>query len=240
MIPHGVYFRMDDGDRRTPFRNRAQIVVSATSLTYSTHTKAGEIKRIQLSIQWHGDIAFSVDWRPVCSHWCEAATFRAHSENEVKGLEEQGKHFWRFQSAAAQNVQDNQRSHQARTPQSRAAPPRPTGASTTDDFVERTKTAALPSPSQRTVSMLRNDFDATAKVAALAPTSRVPVSGSNKTCFADFDPTPYGPEYLRLIQGDVIQDVEPTMAAEGWAYGSRVLADGRLSDPGWYPHSYAQ
>ena len=88
--------------------------------------------------------------------------------------------------------------------------------------------------------MLYNDFDATAKVAALAPTSRVPVSGSNKTCFADFDPTPYGPEYLRLTQGDVIQDVEPTMAAEGWAYGSRVLADGSLSDPGWYPHTYCK
>ena len=233
MILHGVYSRMDDGDRRTPFRNRAQIVVSATCLTYSTRTKAGETKRIELSIQWHGDIAFTVDWRRVCSHWCEAATFRAHSENGVKGLEEQGKHFWRYAGAAAQNVQDNQRSHQARTPKSRPAPWRPTGASTTDDFVERTKTAALPSPSQRSVSMLRSDFDATAKVAALAPTSRV-------TCFADFDPTPYGSEYLRLTQGDVIQDVKPTVAVEGWAYGSRVLADGSLSDPGWYPHSYAQ
>ena len=85
-----------------------------------------------------------------------------------------------------------------------------------------------------------NGFDATAKVAALAPTSRDPVSGSRKTCFADFDPTPYGPEYLRLTQGDVIQDVEPLVAAEGWAYGSLVLADGGRSDPGWYPHSYAQ
>jgi len=34
------------------------------------------------------------------------------------------------------------------------------------------------------------------------------------TCFADFDATPYGSEYLRLTQGDVIQDVKPTMAAE--------------------------
>ena len=71
MILHGVYSRMDDGDRRTPFRNRAQIMVSATSLTYSTHTKAGEIKRV-LPIQWHGDIAFTVDWRRVCSHWSES------------------------------------------------------------------------------------------------------------------------------------------------------------------------
>ena len=198
------------------------------------------MKRIQLSIQWHGDIAFKVDWRPVCSHWCEAATFRAHSENGVKGLEEQGKHFWRYAGAAAQNLQDHQRSHQARTPKSGAAPPRPTGASTTDDFVATAKTAALPSPSQSSVSMPYNGFDATAMVAALAPTSRDPVSGSRKTCFADFDPTTYGPEDLRLTQGDVIQDVEPLVAAEGWAYGSLVLPAGGHSDPGWYPQSYAE
>ena len=209
-------------------------------MTYSTRPMAGETKRTQLPIQWHGDTAFSVDWSPVCRRWGKAATFRAHVENGVRGLEEQARHVWRYEGAATQNMQDNRRSHQARTPKSRPDPSRPTGASTTDDFVERTKTAALPSPSQRSVSMLRNDFDATAKVAALAPTSRVPVSGSNKTCFADVDPTPYGSEYLRLTQGDVIQDVKPTMAAEGWAYGSRVLADGSLSDPGWYPHSYAQ
>ena len=240
MSLHGVYSRMHDGERWKPFRNQAQIVVSEACMTYSTRPMAGETKRTELPIQWHGDTAFSVDWSPVCRRWGKAATFRAHVENGVRGLEEQAQHFWRYEGAAAQNVQDNQRSHQARTPKSRAAPPRPTGASTTDDFVERTKTAALPSPSQRSVSMLRNDFDATAKVAALAPTSRVPVSGSNKTCFADFDPTPYGPEYLRLTQGDVIQDVRPTMAAEGWAYGSLVLADGGRSAPGWYPHSYAQ
>ena len=240
MILHGVYSRMDDGDRRTPFRNRAQIVVSATCLTYSTRTKAGETKRIELSIQWHGDIAFTVDWRRVCSHWCEAATFRAHSENGVKGLEEQGKHFWRYAGAAAQNVQDNQRSHQARTPKSRVAPPRPTGASTTDAGVARPKTAALPPPSPRRVSMLHIDSDATAKDATPAPTLCDPVPGSKKTCCADFDPAPYGPDYLRLTAGDEIQDVKPPEAAQGWAYGSRVLAHGERSKPGWYPPSCAQ
>ena len=240
MILHGIYSRMDDGDRRTPFRNRAQIVVSATSLTFSTRTKAGEMKPIQLSIQWHGDIAFKVDWRPVCSHWCEAATFRAHSENGVKGLEEQGKHFWRYAGAAAQNLQDHQRSHQARTPKSGAAPPRPTGASTTDAGVARPQTAALPSPSPRRVSMLHIDFDATAKDAALAPTLCDPVPGSKKTCCAGFDPTPYGLDYLRLTAVDVIHDVEPPEDAEGWAYGSQVLADGKRSKPGWYPPSCAQ
>ena len=214
MILHGVYSRMDDGDRRTPFRNQAQIVVSEACMTYSTRPMAGETKRTELPIQWHGDTAFSVDWSPVCRRWGKAATFRAHVENGVRGLEEQAQHFWRYEGAAAQNVQDNRRSHQARTPKSRPAPSRPTGASTTDDFVATAQTAALPSPSQR--------------------------PGSYKTCFAAFDPTPYGPEYLRLTEGDVIQDVEPPMAAEGWAYGSLVLADGGRSEPGWYPHTYAQ
>ena len=88
--------------------------------------------------------------------------------------------------------------------------------------------------------MLHIDSDATAKDATPAPTLCDPVPGSKKTCCADFDPTPYGPDYLRLTAGDVIQDVEPPEAAEGWAYGSLVLADGRRSEPGWYPHSYAQ
>ena len=88
--------------------------------------------------------------------------------------------------------------------------------------------------------MLYNDFDAAAKVAALAPTSHDPVPGPYKTCCAAFDPTPYGPEYLRLTEGDVIQDVEPPIAAEGWAYGSLVLADGGRSEPGWYPPAHAQ
>ena len=128
-----------------------------------------------------------MNWSRVCRHWGKAAIFRAHAEHGVEGLEEQAQHFWRYEGPAAQNVQDNQRSHQARTPKSRAAVPR-----------------------------------------------------SNKICFADFDPTPYGPEYIRLTEGDVIQDVEPPMAAEGWAYGSLVLADGGRSAPGWYPHSFAQ
>ena len=114
MSLYGVHYRMEDGTRRTPFRNQPQIVVSKTCMTYSTRPMAGETKRTQLPIQWHGDTEFSVDWRPVNWRWGKAATFRAHNENGERGLEEQGKHFWRFQSAAAQNVQDNQGSHQAR------------------------------------------------------------------------------------------------------------------------------
>ena len=240
MSLHGVYSRMHDGERWKPFRNQAQIVVSEACMTYSTRPMAGETKRTELPIQWHGDTAFSVDWSPVCRRWGKAATFRAHVENGVRGLEEQAQHFWRYEGAAAQNVQDNQRSHQARTPKSRPAPSRPTGASTTDAGVARPKTAALPSPSPRRVSMLHIDFDATAKDAALAPTLCDPVPGSKKTCCADFDPAPYGPDYLRLTAGDEIQDVKPPEAAQGWAYGSRVLAHGERSKPGWYPPSCAQ
>ena len=81
MFLHGVYSRMDDGNRRTPFRNQAQIVVSATCVTYSTRTMAGQTKRTVLAIQWHGDTAFTVDWRPVNRRWGKADAFRAHNEN---------------------------------------------------------------------------------------------------------------------------------------------------------------
>ena len=81
MSLHGVYSRMHDGERWQPFRNQAQIVVSETCMTYSTRPMAGETKRTELPIQWHGDTAFSVDWSPVCRRWGKAATFRAHVEN---------------------------------------------------------------------------------------------------------------------------------------------------------------
>ena len=87
MSLHGVYSRMHDGERWKPFRNQAQIVVSEASMTYSTRPMAGETKRTELPIQWHGDTAFTVDWSPVCRRWGKAATFRAHVENRVRGLE---------------------------------------------------------------------------------------------------------------------------------------------------------
>ena len=122
MSLHGVYSRMHDGERWKPFRNQAQIVVSEACMTYSTRPMAGETKRTELPIQWHGDTAFSVDWSPVCRRWGKAATFRAHVEHGVRGLEEQAQHSWRYEGAAAQNMQDHRRSHQARTPKSRPVP----------------------------------------------------------------------------------------------------------------------
>ena len=214
MSCQGVYSRMHDDARSKPFRNRAQIVVSEKSLIYFAFPRPGENTRTEIPIRWLDESAFSVDWSPVCRRWSKAATFRPHAENGVTGLEEQGHHFWRYERAATQKMQENRRSHEARTPKSRSVPSRPPGASTPDDDVATAKTAALSSPTQR--------------------------PGSYKTCLAAFDPTPYGPEYLRLTEGDVIQDVEAPVAPEGWAYGSLVLADGGRSEPGWYPHAYAQ
>ena len=214
MSLHGVYSRMHDGERGKPLRNQAQIVVSEGSMTYSARPMPGETTRTELPIQWHDESAFSVDWSPVCRRWSKAATFRPHIENGVPGLEEQGLHFWRYERAATQKMQESRRSHEARTPKSRSVPSRPPGASTPDDDVATAKTAALSSPTQR--------------------------PGSYKTCLAAFDPAPYGLEYLRLTVGDVIQDVEAPVASEGWAYGRLVLADDRRSSPGWYPQAYAQ
>ena len=211
---HGVYSRMQDGARGKPFRNQARIVVSEACVTYSARSVTGETKSTELPIHWHGKTEFSVDWSPVSRRWGEAATFRAHVEKGVRGFEEQRKHFWRYESEATQNVPLHQRSHQACTPKSRPALSRPTGASTTDEGVTTAQTAAWPSSSQR--------------------------PGSYKTCIADFDPTPYGDDYLSLTYGDSIEDVEPPVPAEGWAYGSLVLANGARSKPGWYPHTYAE
>ena len=213
MLLRGVYARMHDGERSKPFRNEAQSVVSGATVTYSTRPMAGDTKRTELPIQWHGD-TFTVDWSPVCPRWSKAATFRAHVENGVAGLEEQGRHLWRYEGGAAQNMLDNRRSQEARTPKSRPGPSRPTGASTPHDDVATASTAALSSPSQ--------------------------CPASYKTCLAAFDTTPYNREYLRFTVGDRIEDVEPPVAPDGWAYGRLLLADGRRSAAGWYPPAYAQ
>ena len=199
---------------------------------------AGATKRTELPTRWHDDSAFSVDWSPVCRSWGKA-TFREHVENGVRGLQEHAQHFWRYEGAAAQNMEDNRRSHKSRSPKSRPASSRPTGASATDDFVATEKMAALPPTSHRPVPVLYNDFVANAEVAALPPPSHHTVPGIYKTCVAAFDPTEYGAEYLTLSEGDLIEDLDAPIAAEGWAFGRLVLADGGRSEPGWYPHAFA-
>ena len=214
MSLQGVYSRMHDGERSKPFRNQAQIVVSESSMIYSARPMPGEKTRTEIQIRWHDESAFSVDWSPVCRHWSKAATFRPHIENGVPGLEEQGLHFWRYEPAATQKTQESSQSLQTRTPKPRSIPSPWPGASTPHDDVATTKTPAFSSPTERPKSY--------------------------KICVAGFDPEPYGLEYLRLTVGDKIQDVEAPEDCEEWATGRLVLADDRLSPPGWYPRAFAQ
>ena len=57
---------------------------------------------------------------------------------------------------------------------------------------------------------------------------------------AAFDPAEYGAEYLTLSERDFVEELEAPTAAEGWAFGRIVYADGRRSEPGWYPPAFAQ
>ena len=146
MLRRGVYFRMQDGNKQRRFRNGAQIEVRDDCIIYSTSAVVGQAKRtVQLPIEWQDVSSFTVNWSRVCPHWSKAAIFRAHAEHGVEGLAEQDRHFWRYAERAAQTIQDNQGSHQAR--KSSHTPPRPTGASPTDAGVPPAKTATVPSPS---------------------------------------------------------------------------------------------
>ena len=208
----GVYSRMHDGERWKPFLNQAQIEISEAGITYSTRPMGGERRRQELPIQWQGENAFLVDWRPVCRRWCRAAIFRAHVDNGVPGLIEQGRHFWRYEGAAGQSVERGRGSHEAGAPNSRPVGSRPTGASTPQEVVATAQSAAVASSSQRTAAY--------------------------HTCLASFDPTTYGGEYMKLTQGDMIEELDESMASEGWAYGRVVLPEGGLSKPGWYPQNH--
>ena len=232
MLRRGVYSRMHDVNKQRRFRNEAQIEVRDDCIIYSTSAVVGQAKRtVLLPIEWQGVRSFTVNWSRVNQHWSNAAIFRAHAEHGVEGLAEQDRHFWRYAERAAQTIQDNQGSHQAR--KSSHTPPRPTGASPTDAGVPPpAKSAAVPSPS----TPLR--LVPSAKTAAVSSASLDPKS--YKTCIVGFDPEEYGSGYLRLTKGVRIKDLDPPESCEGWAYGSLVLIDGGLSPPGWYPPSHAQ
>ena len=135
MSSQGVYSRMEDGARSKQFRNRAQIVVSENSLIYSAFPRPGENTRTQIPIRWLDDSSFIVDWSPVCQHWSNAAIFRRHMENGVRGLEEQRLHFWRYEHAATQKTQKSSQSLQTRTPKPRSIPSPWPGASAPHDHV---------------------------------------------------------------------------------------------------------
>ena len=184
-----------------------------------------------------------MDWRRVNPSWSNAATFHPHEEDGVSGLLEQGPHVWRYEAAPPQKMQTYREPHAARTPASRPAASRPTGASTSVDALATAEAAAGSSSSQRPVpSRPTGDstpVDACATAQAAAGSSSSQRSESYKTCHAAFDPTDYGPDYLRLTKGDRIQELEAPTETEGWAYGRLVSGDGRRSPPGWYPYAYA-
>ena len=240
MVRRGVYSRMHDLNKQRRFRNEAQIEVRDDCIIYSTSAVVGQAKRtVLLPIEWQGVRSFTVNWSRVNRHWSNAAIFRAHAEHGVEGLEEQDRHFWRYEGPAAQTIRNNQGSQQAS--KSSHTPPRPTGASPTDAGVPHAKSAAVPSPS--TPLRLR-DASTTDVCVPTAKTAAVPSASldpkSYKTCIVDFDPHEYGSEYLRLTKGVKIKDLDPPVSCEGWAYGSLVFIDGGLSEPGWYPPSHAQ
>ena len=105
MSCQGVYFRMHDDAPWKPFRNCAQILVSQKSLIYSAFPMPGKSRRIEIPITWRKDSGFLVDWSPVCRYWSKAATFHQHSAHGVRGLLEQGRHFWRYDPAATEEMQ---------------------------------------------------------------------------------------------------------------------------------------
>ena len=91
----------------------------------------------------------------------------------------------------------------------------------------------------KALSLLRA-FVANAEMAALPPPPQRPVPVPYKTCVAAFDPAEYGADYLTLSEKDFVEELETPTAAEGWAFGRIVYADGRRSEPGWYPPAFAQ
>ena len=82
---------------------------------------------------------------------------------------------------------------------------------------------------------------ASAEMADLPPPPpQRPVPVPYKTCVAAFDPAEYGAEYLTLSEKDSVEELDAPIAAEGWAFGRLVYADGGRSEPGWYPPAFAR
>ena len=242
MVRRGVYFRMLDRNKQMRFRNETQFELRDDCIIFSTSAMVGQAERtVRLPIAWQDATSFTVNWSRVNEHWSNAAIFRAHREPGAEGLLEQDRHFWRYAGPAAQTSRNNQGSQQAS--KSSHTPPRPTGASPTDAGVSQAKSGAEPSPS--TPLRLR-DASTTGVCVPTAKTAAVPSASldpkSYKTCVDDFDPITdgYGSGYLRLTQGVKIQDLDPPAPPEGWAYGSLIFRDGRLSEAGWYPPSHAR
>ena len=115
MSCQGVYFRMQDDAPSKPFRNCAQILVSKEFLIYSAYPMPGKTRRIKIPIAWRQDSGFTVNWSRVCRYWSKAAAFHQHSANGVRGLLEQGRHFWRYDPAATEEMPKTATSDPRRT-----------------------------------------------------------------------------------------------------------------------------
>ena len=261
MSCQGVYFRVHDDDRSKPFRNCAQILVSKKSLIYSAFPMPGKSRRIEIPITWRKDSGFLVDWSRVCRHWSKAATFHQHSEHGVRGLLEQGRHFWRYDPAATEAMQKISPSDPRRTaPSPWSSTFAPDDDAATRKMAPSSSTTAYLKPHLISKPALCNDPyglpkgsaisspwpDAFSRDGAVA-TPKTPASSEPtechkfyKLCHHKFDSTEYGSDYLQLTVGDRILDVEPPEESDDWAYGRKLLADNSLSQPGWYPREFVQ
>ena len=87
----GVYSRMDDDDCTRPFRNQMVIRIASGSVLYSRLRSVD----IELPIRFDDGCSdcFELDWTRVNPSWGKAI-FRQHFENGVRGLQENGQHFW--------------------------------------------------------------------------------------------------------------------------------------------------
>ena len=95
-ILDGVYMCMKRGDLTRPCRNQMVIRIANDSDFTVSCSPTRIVQLVELPIRWCGFDCFELDWTPVCQRWGSAATFREHFENGVRGLEENGQHFWQY------------------------------------------------------------------------------------------------------------------------------------------------
>ena len=106
MLLNGAHYRMGRYDRTIPFRNRAQIHIAGSTVTYYALQRTST----QLRTRWCDASSFEVDWTPVSHRWGRA-TFRAHFQDGVRGLEEDAQNFWQYGYPVAPDMDDRPRSH---------------------------------------------------------------------------------------------------------------------------------
>ena len=261
MSCQGVYFRMQDDAPSKPFRNCAQILVSKEFLIYSAYPMPGKTRRIKIPIAWRQDSGFTVNWSRVCRYWSKAAAFHQHSANGVRGLLEQGRHFWWYDPAATEEMQKTATSDPRRTvPSGWSSTFAPDDDAATRKVAPSSSTTAYLKPHSNSKPALHNDpYGVPQGLASSSPwpdvftrdgavaTAKTPAPSEPtechrfyKLCQCKFDWTEYGPEYMLLTVGDKILGVGSPEESDDWAYGRKLLADNTLSEPGWYPRAFAQ